>query len=298
MNLPNIARRGLLTGVASVALAPARARALDLSSPSDSLTAVVKLRGDLAGGRVLQWYTGHLAVLVPGRMPMPVARYQGVIRTDWTKREDGSYSYRTFDLGFFGDLASGRHVDRLVNPITGATVEPMQVRDGPVSSIYAVHGVFRDGAVLDSAKTLSLPWESAGDQVWYTADLPFEYVNPLPPAEFPKVSTTEKVFQRNRFTYKGRRSELEDEAATRAPMETIMLATSTVHPWLEMGAVPATQQILTVSRKIDRLEQAGPEMRGFLNQVYPDYLTVDVPFVSPGNSFERYKRERLGIFPK
>lgn len=106
------------------------------------------------------------------------------------------------------------------------------------------------------------------------------------------------MFQRNRFTYKGRRSELEDERTTRAPMETIMLATSTVHPWLEMGAVPATQQILTVSHKIDDLGQASPEMRAFLESEFPDYLNIDVPFVSAGNSFERYKRERLGILPK
>jgi hypothetical protein len=294
-----LGRRAVLSAPALLSAAPAIARVpLDLALPADSLTAVVKLRGDLAGGRVLQWYSGILSLLVPGRMPAPVCRYQGVIRTDWARRPDGAYAYRTFDLGFFGDLATGRHAERLTNPITGAQVEPMQVRDGPIASIYSVHGVFRDGARLDASKSLSLPWETAGDQVWYTADLPFEYVNPLPPAEFPKISNSTKAFQRNRFTYKGRRSELEDETTTSAPMETIMLATSTVHPWLEIGAVPATQQILTVSHKIAGLAEASPEMRAFLDTVFPDYLTVETPFVGAGNSFERYKRERLGILPK
>lgn len=292
-------RRSVFAGAAASVVAPAAARQpLDLTLATDSLSAVVKLRGDLAGGRVLQWYSGTLSLLVAGRMPTPVCRYQGIIRTDWAPRGDGSYAYRTYDLGFFGDLATGRHVERFTNPITEAIIEPMQIRDGPVESIYSVHGVFRLGAPEDKTKTLTIPWESAGDQVWYVADLPFAYANPLPPAQFPKVSNSEQVYQRNRFTYKGRRSELEDERTTRAPMETIMLATSTVHPWLEMGAVPATQQILTVSHKIDDVTQASPEMREFLDKAFPDYLTVDVPFVSPGNSFERYKRERLGILPK
>lgn len=295
-----LARRSVLAGAGTMAVAPtwAARRPLDLAQAKDSLTTVVKLRGDLAGGRVLQWYIGYLALLVPGRMPTPVASYQGVIRTDWTPQPDGSYGYRTFDLGFFGDLATGRYAERIVNPITGATLEPMQVRDGPVTSIYSVHGVFRDGAKPDPAKALSLPWQSAGDQIWYVADLPFEYANPLPPNQFPKVSNSERVFQRNRFAYKGRRSELEDDTTTRAPSETIMLATSTVHPWLEMGAMPATQQIQTVAHKIDTLDQTSPEMRDFLDRHFPDFLTIDVPFVSPGNSFERYKRERLGILPK
>lgn len=168
-------RRSALAGaIAGGLVAPVTARVpLDLSVAKDSLTAIVKLRGDLAGGRVLQWYTGTLALLVPGRMPTPVCRYQGIIRTDWTPRGAGGFAYRTFDLGFFGDLATGRFVERLTNPITGAEVEPMQVRDGPVESIYSVHGVFRLGVPEDKSKTLSIPWESAGDQVWYGADLPF-----------------------------------------------------------------------------------------------------------------------------
>lgn len=297
-------RRGLLAGsVAGLGLAfapaaPAAARPqrrpLDLATPADSLTALVKLRGDLAGGRVLQAYSGVLSLLVPGRIAAPVARYQGLIRTDWTPQPDGSYRYRTFDLGYFGELETGRPAATLPNPITGETLEPLDVRDGPVVSLYSVHGTFRDGAPPDPDRTLSLPWRRAGDHVWYGADLAFEYPNPLPSARFPDLSSTDRVTQRSTFTYKGRMSELEDAGRTRGSMETILLLHSTVHPWLRMGRTPALQNIHTISHKIDRVEDAPREVVDYMERAMPRFLADDTPFTGAGNSFERYRRERLG----
>jgi hypothetical protein len=292
-------RRGALAaslGLAAAAAAtPARAkRTLDLKKPEDSLYAVVKLRGDLSGKMVYQWYTGLLTLLVPGKMPAPVARYQGMIRTTWTPQPDGGFKYRTFDLGFYGDLETGRAVKTLTNPITGETVEPVDIQDGPVESVYSVHGVFRDGAAPDNSKTLSLPWVTAGDQVWYGANLAFEYANPLPPAQYPDVSSTEKVTQRSIFTYKGRLSELADDATTSAPMETLMTVIATTHPWLRMGRIPSFGHIQTVSHKIARPEDAAPEVLDYIAKTMPDYLTAETPFTGAGNSFERYKRDRLG----
>ncbi len=283
-----------LSSVASAATPKAGQRqALDLTKPEDSLRALVKLRGDLAGGRVLQTYTGTLSLLVPGRQAAPVARYQGIIRTDWTPQPDGRFLYRTFDLGYFGDLATGRAVETLTNPLTGATLQPQDVRDGPISSIYSRHGTFRDGAPLDTSKTLSIDWRRAGDHLWYGADLAFENVNPLPPEQYPELSNSATLFQRSTFTYKGRLSELEDAATSRGTMETILLVQSTVHPWLKMGRIPAVQVIHTLSHKIDRAEQAPREVLDYLERVMPEFLTADVPFRSNGGSFERYKRERL-----
>jgi hypothetical protein len=272
---------------------PSRRRALDLTRPEDCLRAIVKLRGDLSGRQVLQWYTGTLNVALHGRMPHTVARYQGVIRTTWAPQPDGSYRYRTFDLGFFGDPDTGRPVDRLRNPYTDMQVEPIDVRDGPVVSLYTVNGVFRDGAPRDPKATLSIPWKIAGDEISYEANLAFERPNPLPPRDYPRVSGSEVLYQRTQFIYKGRLSEVEREPDTRAPMTTIQLVQMSPQPWLEMGAVPALQTIHTVSHKIDSIEQASPEMREYIARVMPNYLTVETPFEGAGGSYERYRRERL-----
>jgi hypothetical protein len=242
---------------------------------------------------VLQTYTGVLSLLVPGRMPAPVARYQGLIRTDWTPQSDGSWRYRTFDLGYFGALDDGRAVDELPNPVTGETLRPTDVRDGPIVSLYSVHGAFRDGAKPDTSRTLSLPWQRAGDHVWTTADFAFEFENPLPPAKYPDLSSTERVMQRSQFTYSGRLSKLEDAASTRGSLQVAMSVHSTVHPWLRMGRIASTQSIQTLSRKIERAEHAPREVLDYLQRVMPGFLTDDTPFTGVGNSFERYRRERL-----
>jgi hypothetical protein len=294
-----ISRRNALATVAVASTLPVTVaaatthRKLDFTKPEDNLYAVVKLRGDLSGKRVMQWYTGTLSLVVPGKLPAPVCRYQGIIRTNWTPQPDGSYSYRTFDLGFFGDLETGKHVDKITNPITGESLEPMQVRDGPISSIYSVNGAFPNGAKPDLSKKLSLPWVISGNDVWYSANFGFEFANALPPAQFPKLSSTNTVVQRSQFTYKGRLSELEDGNLSSAPMETIMVVTSTIHPWLMMGQTPGMQQIHTFSHKIAKVEESSKEMQEFLAKVMPDYLEKDTPFEGIGNSFEAYKRQRI-----
>jgi|GEM_PF-4294343 len=293
-----ISRRTALASGAAVSVAavsnPASARrTLDLTTPADSLYAVVKLRGDLSGKQVLQWYTGTLSLVVPGKLPAPVCRYQGIIRTTWSPQPDGSFKYRTFDLGFFGDLETGKHVEKITNPMTGEIVEPMQVRDGPISSIYSLNGAFANSAKPDPTKTLSLPWVISGNDVWYSASFGFEFPNVLPPAQYPELSSTDKAVQRSQFTYKGRLSELEDESLTSAPMETIMVVTSTIHPWLKMGRMPGMQLIHTFSHKIAKPEESSREMQDFMAKVMPDYLTMETPFEGAGNSFEAYKRQRI-----
>jgi hypothetical protein len=65
------------------------------------------------------------------------------------------------------------------------------------------------------------------------------------------------VVQRSVFTHQGRRSELEDSRSTSAPMSTVLVVTSTIHPWLKMGQLPGVQVIHTISHKIASIEQAS-----------------------------------------
>ena len=246
---------------------------------------------------MLQWYTGTLALAVAGRAAVPVARYQGIIRTTWTPQADGSFRYRTFDLGFFGDLATGKAQSVFTNPVTGAPVEPLDIRDGPVESVYSVNGAFRDGAPVNRARTLTIPWVQAGDDLWYSTDLVFEYANPLSPELYPELTNSARVAQRSVFTYQGRRSEIEDSRTVRAPANTIMLVVSSIHPWLKMGRVPGSQIIQTTSHKIASIAAAPAEVRDYIERVMPDFLTAETPFRGAGNSYERYRRERLSAPP-
>ncbi len=270
----------------------ATAAPLDLAQAANSLRAVVKLRGDLSGARVLQCYSGSLSLLVAGRAPARLASYQGVIRTDWTPLADGSFRYRTFDIGYFGDLATGEPVSTLTNPLTGESLVPQDIRDGPVEALYTAYGIYRDGATPDPSRKLQLSWHQSGDELWYDSFFPFQFPNPLPAEDFPELTSFPNVVQGSWFTYQGRLSDIQDPQTTRAPMQTILTVISTPHPWLRMGRMPALMLIQTVSRKIASIDDAPAAVRGYLANTMPDYLRADTPFVSVGNSFERYRRER------
>ena len=60
-----------------------------------------------SGKRVLLWYQGTGLAALPGRVPAPLYRVQGLIRSIWTPQEDGSFSFSSYDLGFYGDLVTG-----------------------------------------------------------------------------------------------------------------------------------------------------------------------------------------------
>ncbi len=282
-----------LAGAATRGHGPKRraAAALDLTQAANSLRAVVKLRGDLSGARVLQCYSGTLALLVAGRAPARVASYQGVIRTDWTPLPDGSFRYRTFDIGYFGDLATGSPVSTLTNLLTGETLVPQDIRDGPLEALYSAFGIYRDGAAPDPKRKLELNWHQSGDELWYSTFFPFQFPNPLPAEDFPDLTSFPDIVQGSWFTYQGRVSDIQDLATTRAPMQTILTVISTPHPWLRMGRMPALMLIQTVARKIASIDDAPAAVRGYLANAMPDYLQADTPFVSVGNSFERYRRE-------
>lgn len=301
----NKSRRRLLTGAlatplvgapsaadAAGAIRKSKRRALRLDEPADSLRALVKLRGDLSGAMVLQYYGGSLSLSVAGRPPARVASYQGIIRSHWTPQPDGSFRYRTFDLGYFGDPVTRLPVSSLINALTGERLAPLDIRDGPVEALYTVHGIFRDGAQPDTSQQLRIDWRQSGDRLWYESFFPFQFPNPLPPEDFPELTSFPDAVQGSWFSYRGRRSELEDTASNRAPGETVLTVVSTVHPWLRMGQMPAMQLVQTVAQKIDSLEQAPPEVRDYLARTMPEFLTAATPFVGAGNSYERYRRER------
>ena len=118
-----------LSGGGAVSVLPAlplRAQALDLDDPSDSLYALVKLRGSVAGGRVFIWYKGSASAVLPGEAPVTMFGFQTVIRSDWMPRPDGAYQNNSVEMGFIADLATGQPIAEFANPVTGETVKTME----------------------------------------------------------------------------------------------------------------------------------------------------------------------------
>ncbi len=288
-------RRDVLTAGAAVlfgggALAAGRAfRPLDFRNPQDNLHALVKLRGDLAGKRVLLWYQGTGLAALPGRVPAPLYRVQGLIRSSWTPQTDGSFAFESYDLGFYGDLQTGAPLRTFENPFNGARAEPIHVHDGPAGSLYSVHGSSPPGRPIDTSQTLALPWQRAGDDVWFEQSFGFEFSNPLQPDAWPRASTGETIRFRFHNTFRGRLTELEDFTRTSAPLTAVYLGIGPWPPWLLMGQTPGHHVLQYQARKLTSEAEIPPAMQDYIERTEPTYLSADRPWAQSLNAWERYQ---------
>ena len=272
-----------------LAAAAARYR-YDFKNPADNLQALVKLRGDLSGERVLLWYQGTGLAALPGRIPAPLYRVQGLIRSTWLPHEDGTFLFSSYDLGFYGDLATGAPLATFENPFNGARAQPIHVHDGPAESLYSVHGSGPPGKPWDRSKKLLLPWQRSGDDVWFEQSFGFEFPNPLQPDAWPRASTGDTIRFRFHNTFRGRLSELQDPTRTSAPVTAIYMGIGPWPPWLLMGQTPGHQILQYQARKLASAAEIPPMMQDYIERTEPTYLAADEPWTESLNSWERYKR--------
>lgn len=297
MRIRPLTRRAILAGGLAAATGfrgkdASGQTALDLTKPQDNLTALVKLRGDLSGERVLFWYAGKVTGFIPGEASKPLYSIQGLIRSTWTRQDDGSFAYLAHDLGFVGDLSSGEPVETMTNPYTGNTVRPIDTRDGPLRGLYTVHGVLRPGQDVDRNKRLILPWTISGDDLWIETDLGFSLPNPLEPGEWLKASSGEAIQIRFQNTYKGRMSELIDPRITSAPATAIYAGHTSWPPWLLMGQTPGFINSKAIGRKLMSADEIPQFMRSYIESKVPDFLTNSMPWSENANAWQHYKHER------
>lgn len=267
---------------------------LHLDRAEDSLRALVKLRGDLSGERVLIAYHGTGLAVEPGNVARPLYRVQGLIRSQWTPQPDGTFLFRSFDVGFYGDLESGSPLTEFENPLNGKTVRPIHVRDGPASSVYSVHGSSPVGQTIDTSKALDLAWHGAGDRVWVERSFGFEFPNPLSPEEWPEASTGESIQFRFHNRFAGRLSELNDESLTSAPLSASYLGIGPFPPWLLMGQRPGHQVLSYQGHKIAGPRELSPALRRYIARTEPNYLRTEEPWQESLNSWQKYQRREHG----
>jgi len=118
-------------GLATSAFAGAHSSAgLDLSSDTDLLTALAKMRGSTDGRLSMGWVIGtryavvnSLATPMWGILAGTFSRYQKV--------SDDTYEVKSLEVAYFTDLETGKLKETWDNPFTDTTVELERTRMGP-----------------------------------------------------------------------------------------------------------------------------------------------------------------------
>ena len=74
---------------------------------------------------ILHWYHFIMVAVPLGRAPQPVVRWEGIELSAHRRIGDHRYRLHGHNLSFARDLATGRFVDEVRNPLTGRMVRPV-----------------------------------------------------------------------------------------------------------------------------------------------------------------------------
>ena len=141
-------RREILGGLGLLSLAPAAGSAQASARVSvaservddETFDEFMRMRTAPDLAPVLWVYSGVLVVKPAGEVARPVARIEGLSRSQAKSIADASWLWELDEAGYYCDLNDGRPADKLINPFTGKTVEPRHYRS-PQALIFSKQGI-------------------------------------------------------------------------------------------------------------------------------------------------------------
>jgi len=297
MDTVPIGRRKFLVYASAVPFAargflrPAHA-AINFADPEEGHKANVKLRGSLQNEWVWRHYWGESYAVLPNGAPIPLYKFEGLIKAKWTDNGDGTHTELLFDLAGHTDWETGELLERFENPITGVTNQAMHIWDGPNATTYSKFGPIYPWTVESPKDPVALPWKVIDGSVWLTERGNFERPHPLDPAEWPLASSGPKTVSMVNVTLTADLTDLENANLVSAPHSMKWTAMRSWMPWLLLGQRPGLMLTIGMGRKISGPTAISGSMKKIIDSLQPNYLTSEQPWADVSNSWTRYKSER------
>lgn len=239
-------------------------RKLDLASPADLLTAMMKLRAATDGTLAIEWLKGVQygqvdAVLTPFFTLNSVT-------LSWYRPADGSsFRGRRLEVVWHGDLATNRPISEFRNPYTGQVVSVEAARTGPLPVVFTTAGLVLPPKLGDErieAESSIGPAIVGGRHVWIRFDTRSR-VYP-PGAERPGFTYNETT------TYQGHLDEVTDPAVTNARCQVSYTSVLGWKPWMAMGDIRGSISNNSNGEKVASLAALPPDMQEYLAERHPD----------------------------
>ena len=290
----NVSRRAVLQLGAGAALAPVagafaagspvRATDVDLSTPEKRLRARVKLLGSTAEEDVYINLQGTLWGIVPGREAVPICGFQGLARSFWSPNEDGSFTQRAFDIGYFSDHETKEPVDSLENPLTGETVEPFHFRYGGASQQHTVESVEEPG---------DHNWAKMGDRLWFSERRTGSFPSPLSTEEWPREAPADDTFYLgSETTYITTPEQLADDSIAAADVTVFWSSILSWEPWLLMDGAPGFVMWRGIAAKLASPNEAPAPLLSYIDRMQPNYLDDALPWEGRASTYRSFTEQR------
>ena len=212
---------------------------------------------------ILHWYHFIMVVVPVGRAPLPLVRWEGIELSQHRRIGEHRYRMHGHNLSFPRDLASGRFVDTVLNPLTGEQVEvpPMALTEDP-------------GQIVSPEGSLSLDAPpGAGPRPKYArlrreSDLVKVDAMRVPPATWP-ATFLEMGFEASPAAL------FDDPRQLWLPAEVSGAYVFPYPAWLRMGDRPGHMFAAWSGHKLRSVEALPDEFRARARQDFPQLLQVD-----------------------
>ena len=270
---------------------PAQAE-INLNDPEEGHKANVKLRGWLGDDWVWRHYWGETYAALPEGSPIPLYRFEGLIKAKWTDNGDGTHSELLYDMAGHTDWDTGELLDQFDNPITGKTNKVMHVWDGPNLTTHSKFGPIYPWTSEKPTEPIVLPWKVVDGSVWLTERANFERPHPLDPAEWPLASSGPKTVSMINVTLTGSSEDLENPDLLSVPHNMKWTAMRSWMPWMLLGQRPGLMLTVGFGRKVSGPAAVPKSMLKIIEELQPNYLESEAPWSEVSNSWTRYKAER------
>ena len=242
--------------------AAAAPRHLDLEIGPGNLEAYLKARSDISGKMSIQWTSGVIWSLVPGRKARALMIGHGVNTTRCIKDATG-YAFLQRECLIWSDIKTGEPLTTWFNPFTEKTNEVFHIQNDSVSSHYDVDGP--RGPYHTSYM------EHSGDVTFYN-DLLYSNPSVLTVDDYPAYSGSNLYEGAGLYNYHVKRADLDNPNITAAPMTYSHTGVRQWLPWMGMGGWEGQMVLPSRGKKLSKVADIPPTIRNWLEKNAPRYL--------------------------
>lgn len=260
---------------------------LDLNNPDQYLSAFMKTRANLDGTPVVYYWSGEVYSFIPGQEKKILFRFEGFSNAKLNTVENG-YELLTREAAFYENPKTGDILETWNNPFTQKDVNVIHVWNDPVNQDLSFPPEYKQ-----YIKKI-LPSEDLGDIMCFYMDIfPF-YDSPLPRAQYPQYSQSDKYQAAELFQFFVNKADLLDPKKTSAPAYISWTRLSPWMPFMEMADSPGNLMFVCRGKKLENGFNDLPlKLKDYVRSIHPEYQNPPGTFTEPNETSWTYFKKLL-----
>jgi len=288
-NIFHLGAGAAFLGMSGCAKNPAPQLNVKALTPEDAFQAYIKTIGSVETSDIYIWFKGILWGAIPRQLPVAFCEFQGLARHRWTANSDGSFTQKAYDVGFFGDLETGRPTEFITNPLTQEKIKTYHNKYGGFEQIHRFDDFAKREKDQSKAK---LDWYSVGDQLVLTERSTGQIKSKMQPETWPRESSGPINYYGGETSYALSLDHLSNSQIKAAPYTMFWSSFSPWEPWLFMDGAPGICQWRATGVKLKSYTDAPQDMLDFVKLDQPNYFEPDDPWEGYLSNTDRYMKDR------